>query len=121
MDWDLNFDHCYYCGDRATGIDHVPPLATRASLLNSGISLDQYIIKDVPACKECNCSIGAQAPFSLVDRKVIAKKHLRRKYRKVLEIPPWTKEEIGQLGYNLQRKIQGSLLLQEQIRYRLTW
>ena len=77
---------CHYCGVIATSIDHVPPLSVRAMLAGSG-AIENYAIKDVPACHECNSAIGANAPFHLVDRKRIAKNHIRRKYARYLRIP----------------------------------
>jgi hypothetical protein len=120
MDYDDEWPRCHYCGWAASGIDHIPPLSVRAAFVEAG-AVHRWEIKDVPCCKECNSALGARAPFSLVDRRKLAKAHLRRKYKRYLRMPDWREEEIQCLGYNLQIMIRKNLQVRETALLRLGW
>ncbi len=75
---------CVYCGQRATTIDHFPPIAATPRV---GIILH--------ACRDCN--VGLQDFY--------AKARISRKYAKILKMPPWSAEELDGLTGGLRRKM----------------
>lgn len=115
-----NSTPCHYCGMIATGIDHVPPLAIRAAFVDNGL-ITRWQIKDVPCCKECNSVLGANAPFSLTERRHLVKQYLRRKYAHYLKAPDWTDNELSELGHTLGSMIKNNQLLKETIKLRIDY
>ena len=124
---ELELTPCYYCGIVADSTDHVIPRATIKTLQ----TLDDKSIKQllqhpnrvttVDACCECNSLLGASYQNTLAERKSELKKRLRRKYKKVLQTPDWTDEELSKLGYTLQTYITHCLYLKEILKKRLKW
>lgn len=111
---------CYYCGDIADSLDHVPPRAIRKALLDSGVITD-YDIKDVTACRDCNSRIGADAPFNLTDRKRLVKERLRKKYAKLLKAPDWSDSELEHVGQTLKSSILALQCQKVRIQQRLSF
>ena len=90
-------DECYYCGAPADSIDHVTPQTIKTMC---GFEFENPVTartETVKACRECNSSLGGRFFETLADRKVAAKDHIRRKYKKYLRIPQWTPEELAEL------------------------
>lgn len=96
---------CYYCGLLADTKDHVRPqsLGDRAAFFASS-ALPPDIT--VPACRECNCALGARFFRTLGDRKAWIKGRLRRRYRKLLQMPHWTDAELGRLSGMLRVHVE---------------
>lgn len=105
---------CVYCGEIAESDDHVPP---RTIALRAG-----FPMKVVRACLECNTLLGPRPPwFSVVERRRTIHRILKRRYARVLNIPPWQEGEICQRGPNLQQAIRSGLNQREKARRRLSW
>lgn len=111
---------CYYCGMLATTIDHVPPKVVRAKFQSLGM-MDRYSIHEVPACAECNSLLGDRHPWTLGDRKRSVKNRLRRRYKRILSIPPWSDSELSILSPSLQDFVIRGLYQQEIVLKRLAW
>ena len=112
---------CYYCGELATTVDHVPPLSARPNILAFGLA-GRYPFTEVPACRDCNCcGLNDRALWTLASRRRFVKQWLRRRYRKYLRIPEWDESEIGRLGPAMQRYVLHGLAMKEQIERRLAW
>jgi hypothetical protein len=70
---------CYYCGDRASGYDHVPPMAWVESLGSSTFRENGVDFLKVPCCTHCNSVIlGPSSSYTLEDRLKEVKRHLQR-------------------------------------------
>ena len=100
------FGPCFYCGVPSNTPDHVWPRSQGGR-------------KTVPCCKECNVLLSAKTFSTIEDRVGYLKCRLATRYRKALATPDWTDEELGELGYNLRRKLRGRLILRGYIRERL--
>jgi hypothetical protein len=87
-------DMCLYCGLVATTEDHFPPVSH---------SLRGYLL---PACAECNGLAGTNHPTNLKKRIAYVKEKLELKYKKLLAMPVWSKDELKQIGYNLRSGIK---------------
>jgi 5-methylcytosine-specific restriction endonuclease McrA len=119
-------ESCYYCGEIANTVDHVIP----KSLLDKINSLeDEEVAQElkskrkltVPACKECNCVLSNSFQRSLQERKTHLKKRLRRRYKKLLEMPNWAEDELKEIGPNLRHYILAGISKKESIERRLRW
>ena len=117
---------CYYCGQSADSIDHVIPQYLLRQLVALG---DMEITKDILrqralkvwACRECNCLLGSSFQDSLVERKQFVKEKLKKKYRKVIELPKWDDDELNEMGYFLRQYIENAARLKEFIVQRINW
>jgi len=118
-------DPCYYCGKQATQIDHVIPQAMLRTLALSTepITLENIArrVLTVFSCRECNVLLSDTFTETLIEKKKILKARLKRRHKKLLEMPDWTSYEIEELGYNLKSYVQDSLdrlfLLKERLRW----
>lgn len=111
---------CTYCGMSADTIDHVPPQVARPFLLSQGLHL-KYPFVEVRCCRECNSLLGAQAYWTVADRKRYIKKRLRRRYRDYLRMPEWKDSELQELGRGLHDMVLQSQVMQDLIKKRLGW
>lgn len=100
---------CIYCGEHANSREHFPP----ASLTRFGVIL--------PACTECNCFAGTYWNTDFRERAEYVKQKIRSRYKKMLNVPDWSKAELDKLGYNLQTKIRAWQRQKEILRERLAW
>lgn len=102
--------HCTYCGE-TDGLcrDHVIPTSYLRE--RRGYEGDWL----VPACVECNSTLGAELIFNVPDRAYWVLQVYRRKYSRLLSSIPWCDEELEEMGYNLRRAI----LAQEEERERM--
>ncbi len=110
---------CYYCGDVADTIDHVPPQVSRPNLMMLGL-WKRYPFVEVQCCRECNTLLGCRPLWTLTERKKFIKKALRKRYSRYLSIPDWTPEDVSDLGYTLQRLIVHGLSVRDWVQSRLT-
>lgn len=118
-------DSCYYCGKQATQIDHVIP---KNMLRNFALSTEPITLENIArrvlmvfSCGECNRLLSDTFTESLTEKKKLLKSRLKRRHKKLLEIPDWSPNEIEELGYNLRSYVQNSLdrlfLLKERLRW----
>lgn len=111
---------CYYCGRIADTVDHVVPQVFLAMLPwdevpDLGVDL-------VPACKQCNCALGARFYESLGKRKEAAKDWLRRHYAKLLKMPHWRDHELAELPEGKIRDyVVASIVAKEELDKMLAW
>ena len=84
---------CLYCGLNANSLDHFPPrsMTVRGFLL--------------PACRECNCLAGTEYGLDLRKRINMVKEKIARKYKKILEMPVWSSDDLDELEGNIKRKV----------------
>ena len=117
---------CYYCGQRANSIDHVIP----QSLIRMLVALDdKEITKEILrkralkvwTCRECNSLASCSIQDSLRERREFVKDKLRKRYKKILDLPKWEENEIEELGYNLQVYVRSSAKWKEFIKQRIAY
>lgn len=107
-----NRDICVYCGLDAEHRDHLVPEPW------TGISI-RTLIPTVPSCADCNMRIGDAPIISIAARAEIVAKSLSRKYKKSLDIPDRSEEELSKFGRNLREKIRSFQYQRVLTRYRL--
>ncbi len=104
---------CIYCGLPAHGLDHVPPRA-----ITERVELEcRYRI--VPSCRECNCGLGAIAIVTLDGRRRHLLKWYRRRYKRLLQMPDWTEEELAALGPTMRNHVLASQAAAKLLRLRM--
>jgi hypothetical protein len=74
--------------------EHFPP----ASATPRGVIL--------PCCKECNVLVGTSNPFDFEKRVDLVKNKLKRRYRKVLEMPVWSEDDLEDTGFAIRGSIE---------------
>lgn len=98
----LEWHTCFYCGQYADTVDHVPPI----SLFNFYSNYYRVLLK---SCGECNSALGGKfLPTPLVRVEFLIKKYKKR-YRKILCLPSWHKEEINDLSGSLKKYIESQI------------
>jgi hypothetical protein len=65
----------------------------------------------VDCCRECNSLLGAKALFTIEERAHEIAESLERRYRKELNAPIWTDEELDDLGDTLRKQIKAKQYL----------
>lgn len=117
---------CYYCGQQADSVDHVVPqdvLRMLAAL--SDIAITRAVLRKralrVWACRECNSLASCSIQDSLQGRRQFVKDKLKKKYRKILELPKWEPEELEDMGYVLRKYIEHAADIKALIEQRINW
>lgn len=95
----IKCDYCMYCGEIATLLDHVPPLAIVES---QGPKANMVL---VPSCEECNSFGWAHPDYTIRDRKKRIGELIFRKYRRLLNSPSWTQDELNELGPEMRQRV----------------
>lgn len=118
---------CYYCGEIADTVDHVVP----QSMLQKLSTLEDEDVTallvrfnrrlTVPACFDCNVTLGNSYQDTLAKRKDELKRRLRRRFKKYLDIPEWSDRELGQLGEHLQQRVLAGIYKQQVVLRRLRY
>ncbi len=124
---DLALEPCVYCGEVATTKDHVVPRAFYASVADT-LDARNKVLRNVgvtvPACFECNCNLLGDVPvLTVLGRRQVVKRALKRKYRKLLSSPDWTDAEIAQLkdGGILRQSVINAQEKKRIVRRRIEW
>jgi len=109
---------CIYCGMPANTKDHVIPysyLRNSKRRNNCAPSVGQV----VDCCAECNNLLGSKALFSVPERANEIAVCLERRYRKELNAPYWSEEEINELGPSLKKQVKAKQFLREEVLERI--
>ena len=112
---------CLYCGLPADTKDHFIPrvYVSRMTQIRADLGAKAKLI--VPACRECNSTAGDHIFDTISEKRTFIKQQYRKKYRKLLESPNWTEDELNQLGLSLQTTIRASQAGKELMKARLRW
>lgn len=104
---------CVYCGAAGETIDHVTPISFNYTRRPSNAPARSG--ERVPCCRECNSLLGAKALFSVPERAHEVAGCLERRYRKELNAPVWTDEELGELEPGLRQVIRSKQYLRDEV------
>jgi len=105
-------DVCTYCGALATDRDHVVPVAYQ------GV---RYFTSSnwVWACSECNSFLVDQMLVTVQDRAAFLAERLAKRYRRVINMPHWTQEELSELGDRMRMEVQRGLKMKRLVAQRI--
>ena len=104
---------CHYCGAPAATKDHIVPISYNYT--NRPKYHRSKGGETVDCCRECNTLLGAKALFSIQERAHEVAECLERRYKKELNAPIWTKEDLEELGSTLQKQIKAKQFLRDEI------
>jgi|DEB0MinimDraft_6_1074348.scaffolds.fasta_scaffold00249_8 hypothetical protein len=82
---------CFYCGERADTVDHVPPISVAPPITE----MDRF---KVPCCSDCNKRLGNSLQPNLKARA----EHLLSKVEGEWGIPVQSRRDLRQYGPNLR-------------------
>lgn len=111
---------CAYCGLPADTEDHVTPLAFYHAGLEV-VDMSEMRLALVPACRECNLIAGSHVFPTVLQKRRYIQERLRCRYKKLLEIPEWSEDDLDELSLSLARYVRRSLRLREIIWRRITY
>ena len=100
---------CHYCGMPADTRDHIIPISWNRKRRKHEAG------ETVPCCRECNSLLGAKPLFSVQERAHEISECLMRRYRKELNAPVWSDEEMEQLEGDLRRSVEAKQFLRMEI------
>ena len=103
---------CFYCGQPATCMDHFPPVSQYVHGSDSWL---------VPSCSECNSLAGDSIQYTLEQRRAYVREKLSKRYRKLLNMPEWSDEELNELGESLRESVVRALHEKHHIESRISW
>ena len=100
---------CTYCGEFATTLDHVMPVAAAAKLYDV-IMADRvryrYGLKIVPCCHDCNVRLNGRFFSCISDKRQALAKLLFKKHRRLLGTYDWQEDELARMGRMLHDFIE---------------
>ena len=114
---------CFYCGEDATTKDHVIPVSYYYSGVRKNKHLTSQYGKEnlVDACKECNNIAWNKIFQDKYSKKDFIQERLKQKYKKVINMPYWSDEEVEQLGRTLKKEIKIQQLARKWALNRMNW
>lgn len=102
---DVSYYDCVYCGVRAASRDHIIPFCHN-NYSDRQRNQHDYSMEDVvPTCRECNTTLAHLWLPSIAERASHLKFHYESKYKKLLNAPDWTEEELEEITGNLKRHV----------------
>lgn len=116
-------DSCVYCGESATCLDHVFPIAMCGIYAVSKQLLQKFkrAFCLVPSCEECNRLASNTLHYTILDKRLFIQDKLRKKYKKHNNSADWGEDEINELGRNLQQHVRKMLSTKTKLVRRLNW
>lgn len=120
----VNLTECVYCGEVPIEWDHFLPLKFVHMLAVVEPELAHPYRRWmflVPACKECNVLVGTEVFTSFDVKKTFIKEKIESRYRKILELPDWTEQELIDAGEGLASAVRASTRQRDEIRNRLDY
>lgn len=95
---------CFYCGEQAHGLDHVPSLAWI-----DAYSDDERIKSEIPAvlvpcCSSCNGALSDRLLPTVWDRLLFLESYYDAYLKRQKAL--WDEDEIEELGHNLQQMVK---------------
>lgn len=105
----LKNKNCCYCGQPATCHDHITPISyTRKTgkRKTSREHNEEHRRKyTVGSCQECNSLLSNYHLLTISERASYLADRLAQRYKKTLEMPFWSEEELQELGKSLRTTV----------------
>lgn len=96
--------YCFYCGDPAEGLDHVPPISMIDTMPYEKRKKDRIPAVTVACCSECNSALSSRRLSTVDDRLMFLESYYDAKFKK--QNAMWSEEEISELGFSLQKTVR---------------
>lgn len=108
---------CTYCGIAANGLDHVVPVSYDY-VSRKAASYAKDLV--VPCCSECNSRLSNFYLTTIAERAEYLIGAYKNKYKKILNRPDWTDEELKEMGPTMRQRIKADAQLKIELEQRLT-
>lgn len=112
---------CTYCGEDATGVDHLTPRSFASAAGNQGQADRSIGGPRVPCCRDCNLMLGSKLNFNVGDRRTHVYMKLHERFGHVLQLADWTEEELSELGPAIKSTISAAEALREKTLRRIAY
>lgn len=112
---------CYYCGDIATSIDHIPALTLIYAYGIDYFESKGIALVTVSACHDCNTRLNAKPAYTVQHRARIIYDRLIRVHQKLLAMPTWDKNDLDNLSGSLCIMVENWVLAKTHIERRLSY
>lgn len=89
---------CFYYGNYACSKDHIPPVS-----YPDDFKEENRII--VRSCLLCNSLLGNKYLLTFLERFDYLLIKYQKRFKKILEMPDWTQDEIEEITGSLKRKV----------------
>ena len=109
---------CFYCGDSAPTLDHVPSLNCVHDL-RLEYEIENYL--KVPSCIQCNSFASDEPHLDIFERRMFIKEKIKKKYHKILSLPDWDDNEIEQMEFTFKKSLKAQMDYKYFIVYRLLY
>lgn len=115
--------NCVYCGESATEKDHVIPLSYYYNGERKGRHLTAEYGKEnlVDSCKECNVMAGGKVFDDIEKKKEYIQERITLKYKKVINMPFWSDDEIKEMSGRMRKEIKIQQLARKWIYNRINY
>jgi len=110
---------CVYCGNKSQSRDHIPPVTWAYALGSEWFHRRGITLVWVPACLECNSTLGDEKLFTILERTQFLLSRYERKYSAIATIPKWDSDELAQLRGRLRIYVESSELHRTGVNRRL--
>ena len=95
--------HCFYCGDYASDLDHVPPLSLLEVYGVEQLKKAEIPFALIPSCSECNSMLSNRKLLDVISRLEYLDKRYNKAYDKRVV---WTPKEIEEMGEFFQKALK---------------
>lgn len=96
--------YCFYCGQSADTLDHVPPLSLMDIYTQETRKKKRIPATLVPCCSECNSALSNRNLPTVMDRLMYLESYYEAYFKK--QKAQWTEEEIEELGSSLREYVR---------------
>jgi hypothetical protein len=97
--------YCVYCGDWFECRVHLVPIDWAGNHRS-------YAVGDVvTVCHECSSLLSHCSKLTLSSRAEYLIRAYEKRAAKWLRVPPWSEQELQEMGYGMQSLIRGALIL----------
>jgi len=104
---EVEIKKCFYCGEDADTKDHIVPLSYQFSGNRNKVHFTRGQEDNlVDCCRECNCIAGNKVFMDVYKKKDYIQEFLKQKYKKVINMPFWSEEQIKELGKGLKKEVK---------------
>lgn len=94
---------CYYCGEFAGTIEHVPPISLIENHPIKEWKERGFDIITVRCCSDCNGKLGNKAYLTVETRLNFLEKKLMKEYEKALSM--WSEDELSELSEQFRKQV----------------
>ena len=114
---------CYYCGDDADTLDHTIPVSFYSTRPTRKGMKSRYTdpVPVVDCCAECNRTLNSTLIIDVRGRAGLLIERYKIKYKKILNLPRWDKEDLNELGKIFRSVILRDQILRESLKERLDY